>query len=259
MKKHFKSFLKIVLMLFGFSIFTVIFYRFIPIYYTPLMIIRSFDKDYSINHQWVPLTEISKYMPRSVVRAEDANFYDHFGFDFEAIKKAQEYNKTHKKKKGASTISQQTAKNVFLWPARSYIRKGLEAYFTILIEIFWSKDRIMEAYLNVIELGPGVYGVEAASKKFFKKPAKKLNLSEAALLAAVLPNPIKFKVDRPSAYISRRQKRIMGRMNSTIEKPIKVDDNSDFLDIKFDEDDSKDENVTTPSSASSVESETEAQ
>ena len=259
MKKHFKSFLKIVLMLFCFSIFTVIFYRFIPIYYTPLMIIRSFDKDYSINHQWVPLTEISKYMPRSVVRAEDANFYVHFGFDFEAIKKAQEYNKTHKKKKGASTISQQTAKNVFLWPARSYIRKGLEAYFTILIEIFWSKDRIMEAYLNVIELGPGVYGVEAASKKFFKKPAKKLNLSEAALLASVLPNPIKFKVDRPSAYISRRQKRIMGRMNSTIEKPIKVDDNSDFLDIKFDEDDSKDENVTTPSSASSVESETEAQ
>jgi hypothetical protein len=138
----------------------------------------------------------------------------HLDFPTEKIKyhieKAIEFNKTHKRKKGASTISQQTAKNVFLWPSRSWIRKGLETYFTILIEFFWSKDRIIEVYLNVVELGKGVYGVEAASKKFFYKKAKNLTASESALIAAVLPNPLKFKINKPSPYILKRQQKIMG-------------------------------------------------
>lgn len=229
---NFKKIIKISLISFisllFFSISIVLVYRFIPIYYTPLMIIRSIDKNYPIKHQWVDLENISHFMPKTVVRSEDAKFYDHFGFDFEAIKKAQEYNKRHKKKKGASTISQQTAKNVFLWPSRTYIRKAMEAYFTVLIECLWPKKRIMETYLNVIELGPGIYGVEAASKYYFKKPAKKLTLSESALLTAVLPNPIKFKVNHPSSYILNRQSRIIGHTNS----PIIATDSSD---IKFDE------------------------
>ena len=262
MKKFFKYFFITSATLFLLSLLSVFIYRFMPVYYTPLMFIKSISHDYEINHQWVSLNEISKYMPRSVVRSEDAKFYHHYGFDFEAIKKAQEYNKKHKKKKGASTISQQTAKNVFLWPSRSYIRKGFEAYFTLLIETFWSKDRIMEVYLNSIELGPGVYGVEAAARKYFKKSAKKLSLSESALMAAVLPNPIKFKIDRPSAYILRRRGKIMGRMSENLEQKVIEDNNSDFLDIKFDADDDNTPNPSTenfrPSSASSAEPETEA-
>lgn len=264
-KKYIRYTVITLLSLFGFSIFSVIFYKFVPVPFTPLMMIKKISDGYEIKHDWVPLSDISKHMSRSVVRAEDAKFYDHYGFDFEAIKKAQEYNKKHKKKKGASTISQQTAKNVFLYPARSYIRKGLEAYFTVLIELLWSKDRIMEVYLNVIELGPGIYGVEAASQKFFKKPAKKLSMNEAALLAAVLPNPIKFKVNKPSAYVLKRRSRIMGRMLQP-EKPKELDtskDLQDFLDIKFDEEEEKEEVKTEvetrPSSASSAESETVVQ
>ena len=196
------------------------------------MLIKAVTPGYGIDHEWVPIEKISKHMQKAVVRSEDAKFYMHYGFDFEAIKKAQEYNKRHKKKKGASTISQQTAKNVFLWPSRTYIRKGFEAYFTILLELFWSKERIMEVYLNVVELGPGVYGVEAASKKFFKKSASKLSLSEAALLTAVLPNPIKLKVGRPSAYVLKRQSQIVGRINQPVE-PV-VDD--EFFEIKSDDD-----------------------
>jgi monofunctional biosynthetic peptidoglycan transglycosylase len=267
MKKYLKYIALFLIAAFGFSIFSVLFYKFVPVPLTPLMVIKKISNGYEIKHDWVSLSEISKHMIRSVVRAEDAKFYNHFGFDFEAIKKAQEYNKRHKKTKGASTISQQTAKNVFLYPARSYIRKGLEAYFTVLIELFWSKDRIMEVYLNVIELGPGIYGVEAAGQKFFKKSAKKLTMNEAALLAAVLPNPIKFKVNKPSAYVLKRRSRIMGRMLQP-EKPKELEnskDLQDFLDIKFDEEEEKEEAKTeteatsTPSSASSIESETKAQ
>jgi monofunctional biosynthetic peptidoglycan transglycosylase len=175
----------------------------------------------AIEKQWVSIKDISPAMKRAVVRAEDDKFYEHHGFDFEAIEKAMKFNKTHKRQKGASTISQQTAKNVFLWPSRSWVRKGLEAYFTILIELAWSKERILEVYLNVIELGKGVYGVEAASKKFFHKRAKNLTAGEAALIAAVLPNPIKFKINKPSPYILKRQQKIMGR---------------EYVEIKFDAD-----------------------
>jgi monofunctional biosynthetic peptidoglycan transglycosylase len=179
------------------------------------MLIRHFDHgtDSTINYKWVPLENISKSMQKAVIASEDAKFYEHNGFDFEAIEKARIYNQKHKKKKGASTISQQTAKNVFLWPARSYLRKGLEAYFTILIEIFWSKARILEVYLNVIELGPSTYGVEAAGEKFFFKKAKTLTPAEAALMTAVLPNPIKFKIKHPTSYILRRQNAILNRIS----------------------------------------------
>ena len=198
---------------------------------------------------WVPLEEIAKPMRSAVIKAEDYKFYQHHGFDFEAIERAIQYNKTHKKKKGASTISQQTAKNVFLWPSRSWVRKGLEAYFTILIELLWSKDRILEVYLNVIELGKGVYGVEAAAQKYFKKPAKKLTASQAALMAAVLPNPIKFRIDRPSRYVSNRQRKIMGirapKMVVVAKEQPKVetvvetvqDKAQEFFELKFDDED----------------------
>jgi monofunctional biosynthetic peptidoglycan transglycosylase len=190
-------------------------------------------------------------MQQSVIKAEDYKFYQHNGFDFEAIEKAMQYNKTHKKKKGASTISQQTAKNVFLWPSRSWIRKGMEAYFTVLIETLWPKERILEVYLNVIEQGKGVYGVEASAQKFFKKPAAKLNSSQAALMAAVLPNPIRFRIDKPSRYISRRQRRIMGgrapiaiaKVDVKAElKPIETPEEKsrEFFSLKFDSEEEAD-------------------
>lgn len=248
-----KRFIKLmVIMTAGFlilSIGMVLFYRFIPVPYTPLMFWKSgvslFDKKFvGIEKKWVPLEQIAKPMQNAVIKAEDAKFYIHNGFDFEAIEKAMKYNKTHKKKKGASTISQQTAKNVFLWPARSWLRKGMEVYFTVLIENLWPKKRILEVYLNVIELGPGVYGVEAAAQKYYRKKAKNLTNAEASLMAAVLPNPIKFKINRPSAYIQRRQRKIMGRASIATVAPkpeLKaldtVQETKDFFDIKFDSDD----------------------
>lgn len=196
----------------------VVLYSFFPVYFTPLMVIRSVGsfwgpKRVGIEHTWVSLKEISPNIQRAVLKAEDYRFYEHQGFDFDAIEKAIQYNKTHKRKKGASTITQQTAKNVFLWPHRDWVRKGFEAYFTILMELLWSKERIMEVYLNVIEFGPGVYGVEAASQKYFGRPAKRLNPSQAARLAAVLPNPNRLRVDRPSAYVLARQRRILYRVS----------------------------------------------
>ena len=214
--KGLKIFVKTILCFLILSIGLTIFYRFVPVAYTPLMFWRSIgsafteEKIVKMEKKWVPIEQISKPMQLAVIKAEDYKFYQHYGFDFEAIEKAIQYNKTHKKKKGASTISQQTAKNVFLWPSRSWLRKGLEAYFTVLIETLWPKKRILEVYLNVIEQASGVYGVEASAQKFFKKPASKINQSQAALMAAVLPNPLRFKIDKPSSYITRRQRRIMG-------------------------------------------------
>ncbi|MBI2269886.1 MAG: monofunctional biosynthetic peptidoglycan transglycosylase, partial [Bacteroidetes bacterium] len=147
-----------------------------------------------------------------VICSEDQNFLDHHGFDMDAIEKAVKHNKKHKRKRGASTISQQTAKNVFLWPGRSWIRKGFEVYFTFLIELCWSKERIMEVYLNVIEMGNGIYGAEAAAKTFFHKPAKSLTSSQSALIAAVLPNPRKFSVAHPSGYVVSRQQWVLQQM-----------------------------------------------
>ena len=168
-----------------------------------------------LKKDWTPIDEMSATMPLAVIASEDQNFEEHFGFDLDAIRKAQEYNERHKGKrmKGASTISQQTAKNVFLWPSRSWIRKGFEVYFTFLIEIFWSKQRIMEVYLNVIEMGDGVYGAEAAAQEYFHKPSKKLSVREAALIAAVLPNPRKWSPAKPTAYIQRKSGRIVHFMS----------------------------------------------
>lgn len=152
-------------------------------------------------------------MTRAVVASEDNRFLDHWGIDVEAVQKAVDYNKRHRRKRGASTISQQVAKNVFLWPARTYIRKGFEVYFTVLIEAVWSKKRIMVVYLNVMETGNGVYGVEAAAQKYFHKSAKKLTKGEAALIAAALPNPRGRNPARPSTYLLKRQARILSLMN----------------------------------------------
>lgn len=210
---------KALLYLFLLSIFSVILYRFIPPPVTPLMLIRCNEQLWSgkklkLKKDWTSLKNMSPAMPQAVMASEDQLFTEHRGFDTHSIKKAFESNNRKKKKgiKGASTISQQVAKNVFLWPARSWLRKGLEVYFTELIEIFWSKKRIMEVYLNVIETGDGIYGAEEASRIYFKKPAKRLTANEAALIAAILPNPRKWRPTKPTAYIHKRQEWILFNM-----------------------------------------------
>jgi len=194
---------------FGSTILAVVAYRWIPVYYTPLMLIRSMescgDASFSTQKKWVAIEGISPHMVQAVVASEDNNFLKHRGFDWDAIDRAIAHNKKSKRLQGASTISQQVAKNVFLWPNRSYIRKGLEVYFTFLVETFWSKERIMEVYLNVVETGRGVYGVEAAAQRYFKKPAAKLSRGEAALIAAALPSPQKRNPGKPSSYMLKRQ------------------------------------------------------
>ncbi len=215
---------KIIIWFLGLSIFSVILFRFVPIPITPLMIQRCIEqkfqgKDVKLSKDWTPLEDISPVMPLAVIAAEDQNFEEHFGFDLEAIKKAEKYNEKHKGKrlKGASTITQQTAKNVFLWPSRSWIRKGFEVYFTFLIEIFWSKRRIMEVYLNVIETGNGIYGVQAASMHYYHKPSSKLNIHEASRIAAILPDPRNWNPVKASPRVIRKSNRIiryMGKLKS---------------------------------------------
>jgi monofunctional biosynthetic peptidoglycan transglycosylase len=211
---------KSALWFFGLSIGLVILYRFVPVPITPLMVIRLVEqgldpeKEFRLAKDWVPISEMSKHAPQAVVASEDQTFMKHNGFDFKSMKKAWESNKTNNRVRGASTISQQTAKNVFLWPSRSYIRKGFEAYFTVLIEIFWSKERILEVYLNVIEMGDGVYGIQAASQTFFDKDAAKLSKGQAALIAAVLPNPRRWSPARPTSYIQGRKSWIMRQMSN---------------------------------------------
>jgi monofunctional glycosyltransferase len=206
---------------FGTSLFFVLLYRFIPPPVTPLMLIRvaeqTFGKDpVKLVKVWEPLDQISPNLQLAVVASEDNRFLEHSGFDLEAIKKAQDYNEKKKGKRvrGASTISQQTAKNVFLWPDRSWVRKGLEVYFTFLIETIWGKKRIMEVYLNVIEMGNGIYGAEAASKFYFREPAANLSREQSALLAAVLPNPRKWNPAIPSGYILTREQWILWNMGN---------------------------------------------
>jgi monofunctional glycosyltransferase len=165
-----------------------------------------------IYKEWVSLDQISEPMQRAVIASEDQDFEDHFGFDINAIEKALKYNKTHTKKKGASTISQQVAKNVFLWQDRTWFRKGAEVYCTFLIELLWSKERILEVYLNIAEMGNGTFGCEAAAKRFFNKPAAKLTEQEAALIAACLPSPVKYRADKPSDYVRQRQRAILFQM-----------------------------------------------
>lgn len=199
------------------SIVSVILFRWIPIPFTPLMVIRSVEQlskgeKAVLSHRWVSLDKISNNLAKAVIVSEDQKFIEHFGFDFEAIEKAYESNQKGRKIKGGSTITQQTAKNVFLWPQRSYIRKAFELYFSFLIEVFWSKERILEAYLNSIEMGKGVYGAEAAAQHWFRKPAAKLTKYEAASIAAILPNPRKYKATNSSAYVERRKNWIIRQM-----------------------------------------------
>lgn len=208
-KRFFKFIFKTIFWLVVFSIAMVFVYKYVPVKVTPLMVIRYFErKDETTKriwkHHWVPLTAISKNLQLAVICSEDQNFLTHNGFDFVAIEKAYENNKKGKRIKGGSTISQQTAKNVFLWANRSWIRKGLETYFTFLIELCWSKQRIMEVYLNSIEMGNGVYGAQAASTYWFKKSANKLSKIEAAAIAAILPNPRVYKANPKSSYIQKR-------------------------------------------------------
>jgi monofunctional biosynthetic peptidoglycan transglycosylase len=172
------------------------------------------DRNYTSHHQWTDLTRISPNLPLAVVASEDQKFPGHWGFDVEAIEKAYEMNQHSHRVHGASTISQQVAKNLFLWTGRSYFRKGLEAYFTVLIETFWPKRRILEIYLNIAEFGYGIYGAEAASERFFHKPAAKLSRSDSATLAAVLPNPQKLLATAPSAYVLQRRDWILGQMQA---------------------------------------------
>ena len=218
LRKPFRILRNLILFFFISSIGAVIFYRFVPVYVTPLMIIRSVQQLVSgekvvCKHTWVPFDKISPSLPMAVIASEDNRFASHNGFDMIEIKKAMKENETRKKKRGASTISQQTAKNVFLWPQSSWIRKGFEVYFTFLIETCWSKERIMEVYLNSIEMGEGIYGAQATAKYKFKTTAAKLTRGQCALIAATLPNPIRFDSAHPSPYIKRRQGQILRLMN----------------------------------------------
>ena len=217
MKRFIKIILKTVLTLFILSIVWVVIYRFTPIPGTPLMLTRYCFEDIPIHYTWKPLDEISEHLPLAVVSSEDNLFTQHNGFDFKAIEQARQEAKQGKRLRGASTISQQTAKNVFLWNGRSWLRKGLEAYFTVLIEFIWGKERIMEVYLNCIEMGNGIYGAEAVAQQNFNKSAKQLTRKECALIAATLPNPRKFNSAKPSKYIRKRQEAIL-RLMRLIEK-----------------------------------------
>ncbi len=199
------------------SVLAVAAYRWLPVKVTPLMLIRSWqhrgERAYTDwQHTWVPLDSISPYLPVAVMASEDQNFPRHNGFDVKAILEAQLEYERGGRRRGASTISQQTAKNVFLWPESSWLRKGLEAYFTVLIEAMWSKTRIMEVYLNSIEMGPGLYGAEAVAQSHFDCTASRLTRSDCALIAATLPNPIRYSSLKPSKYMRRRQLQIQRQM-----------------------------------------------
>ncbi|HEY8514017.1 MAG TPA: monofunctional biosynthetic peptidoglycan transglycosylase [Candidatus Binatia bacterium] len=209
------------------SVAVVGLFRFVDPPLTPLMVIRAVQgaldgRWVGIQQRWVPLEEVSPALLRAVIAAEDARFFQHHGFDFEEIERARAYNERHggRRVRGASTISMQTARNVFLWQDRTWVRKGLEAYFTLLIELLWSKRRILEVYVNVAEWGDGVYGVEAAAQNAFGKPAAKLGAREASLLAAVLPSPRRWSARTPSSYVQSRAARIAARAAQVDLRPL---------------------------------------
>jgi monofunctional biosynthetic peptidoglycan transglycosylase len=214
-----KVILWIVVAFFASTIFSVVVLRWVPVWFTPLMFIRvaqqvGAGQPMTLHHHWVPLEDISPSLSTAVMASEDAHFLEHNGFDYKAIEHAAMRNMKHpeKRKLGASTISQQTAKNVFLWPGRSWVRKGFEVYFTVLIELIWSKERIMEVYLNSVEMGDGIYGADAVAEWHFNTTADKLTKAQCALIAATLPNPRRFNSARPSAYMLKRQNRILHEM-----------------------------------------------
>lgn len=207
---------RIFLWFFILSVGGVVLFRFVPVYFTPLMGIRCVQQalngeKITLKHEWIPLEEMSEKMPIAVIASEDNRFAEHHGFDFIEIDKAIK-ERERGRRRGASTISQQTAKNVFLWPSSSWLRKGFEAYFTVLIELLWSKERIMEVYLNSIETGHGIYGVAAVAKENFGKEASRLTAGECALIAATLPNPLKYDSAHPSKYILKRKGQILRLM-----------------------------------------------
>ena len=200
------------------SIISVFVFKWLPVPITPLMIIRDVEqlsagKGIIMKHDWVALEDISPKLQLAVVCSEDQNYLKHFGFDMEAIKKVIKENEEGKRFRGGSTITQQTAKNVFLWPGRSYIRKAFEAWFTLLIELIWDKERIMEVYLNSIEMGNGIYGAESAAQFWFHKSAKKLTKEEASAIASILPNPLRLKASPANNYISKRKAWIQQQMS----------------------------------------------
>ena len=214
-----KTLIGIVVAFFASTILSVLILRWMPVWFTPLMFIRcaqqvSAGEEMKLRHRWVSLDEISPSLPTAVMASEDAHFLEHNGFDYKAIEHAAMRNMKHPEKRrlGASTISQQTAKNVFLWPGRSWIRKGFEVYFTVLIELMWSKERIMEVYLNSIEMGDGIYGASAVAEWHFNTQASQLSKAQCALIAATLPNPRRFNSAHPSSYMLKRQKRILHEM-----------------------------------------------
>jgi len=210
-KKISRIFLKLILSFLFITISTVIIFRFLPIPSSSFMAQKKIsnlfsDKSAQIEYDWVPMYKISNSIKLAVIAGEDQKFFDHFGIDFESILKVLSESKKNKNIRGASTITQQTAKNMFLWSEKSFVRKGIEVYFTFLLELFWSKERILEVYLNIAEFGDNVYGVEAAAKKYFKKNANQITNENAAMLAAVLPNPKRYHVNSPTQY---QQKRIL--------------------------------------------------
>lgn len=210
------------------SVVSVIAYRWVPVKWTPLMLIRNIEresdgKEAKCLHKWVPLQEMSADMPMAVIASEDNRFATHHGFDFVEIKKAMDEANNGGRHRGASTISQQTAKNVFLWPTSSWVRKGFEAYFTVLIETFWSKERIMEVYLNSIETGDGIYGVEAVAEENFNCTADQLTTRQCALIATTLPNPLRFDSVHPSAYMKKRRSQIVRLMRLLPKFPPEVE------------------------------------
>ncbi len=201
-----RSILRLFLFAFQLSLFFLILYRVTPVPVTYLML----ERDAPINYKWVPLEKMSEHVVLAAITSEDPHFNEHFGFDFEAIKQAIRDNKLKGKKlRGGSTISQQTAKNLFLWQSRSWIRKGLEVPFTFGMELLWNKRRIMEVYLNIIEMGDGIYGIEAASQHYFKRSAAKLTKAQAALIVVCFPNPIRWSPFKATNYIVGKQRRIM--------------------------------------------------
>lgn len=198
----------------GLSMFFVVLFKFVPVPFTPLMVVRAIEnksagKEIYFSHDWVPLENISVNLQKAVIASEDGYFLTHNGFDFKAMQKAYKSNERGRRIKGGSTISQQTAKNVFLWQGRSYLRKGLEAYFTVLIELVWGKERIMEVYLNSIEMGNDVYGAQAAAEHWYRKDAANLTPKQAAGIAAILPNPRRFSATSSSSYINNRKAKIL--------------------------------------------------
>ncbi|MBO6188007.1 MAG: monofunctional biosynthetic peptidoglycan transglycosylase [Prevotella sp.] len=214
-----KTLIWIVVAFFASTILSVTILRWVPVWFTPLMFIRmsqqaAAGQQLKMHHHWVPLENIAPELPKAVMASEDARFLEHNGFDYKAIEQAAMRNIKHpeKRKLGASTISQQTAKNVFLWPGRSWLRKGFEVYFTTLIELMWSKQRIMEVYLNSIEMGDGIYGADAVAEWHFHTTAARLTRAQCALIAVSLPNPRVMNSAQPSAYMLKRQRRILHEM-----------------------------------------------